>query len=165
MKKKIRTNKRWTLAWFKEWIVLNNLESIIEQDKKRETVFYFKNVTRQLEIWIRYSDIVIAPMYRKYCFDMLRCIDIYPAKSDKGYYCEECTDKPVKYYSSLKELFINHSFNELLEWYKEKIVPGNSIYLMRLRDGGATWAKLTTEEGLIDDKENILKTIPLFIKK
>lgn len=164
MNNKIRCNSRWTLSWFKEWIATNNLDSIIEQDKSRDTVFYFKNITRLLEIWVSSTEIIIAPMYRKACFDMLRCIDIYPAKSEMGYYCSECQDQPPLYYNSLKELMINHSFNELLEWYKETIIPGNSIYLMRLDRRGSTWAKITTEAGLRGDIKYLIKTIPLFIK-
>lgn len=165
MNKKIKCNRRLTLSWFKEWIVLNNLDSTIEQDKSRETIFYFKDITRQLEIRVRSADIVVAAIYRNSCFDMLRCIETYPAKSEDGYYCEECNKQPPLIYKSLKELIIQHSFNELIDWYRETITPENSLFLMRKGICGSTWARITTEENLTDDIGYLIKTIPLFINK
>jgi len=164
MKKKTSIQQRWALAWFKGWIRDNDLNSIFEQDKKSANVFYFKNVTRQLEIWIRWDEIVVAAIYRKACWDMLRCIDLCPAKNSRGYFCYWCNEKPVKYYKSLKELYINHNCNELLAWYKETIIPENNLYLMGLPDRSGTWAKVTTEGKLGADRDCIIKTIPLYKK-
>jgi len=97
MKKKIKNDPRWELLWFKECTAYKKPDQIIKQKKKHEHIFYFKNLTRQLEIWIRPHDIVITPNYIKYCFDMLCCIYSYSAKSDKEYFSEECTHDPPVY--------------------------------------------------------------------
>ncbi len=163
-RREIKIHKNWALSWFKEWIRDNDLASVFEQDKKCANVFYFKNVTRQLEIWIRWSDIVVAAIYRKACWDMLRCIELGPAKNSRGYYCSWCVEKPVKYYKSLKELYIHHNCDELLAWYKETVIPENSLYLMGLPDRSGTWAKITTEDSLGGDRSFTIKKIPLYKK-
>ena len=127
--KKISIQRRWALAWFREWIRTESLDSIFIQDKKDDYHYYFKGVTRQLEIWIRWNDITVAAIHRKGCWDMLRCIDLYATKNKKGYYCYACDEKPVRYYSSLRELYIQHNCNELLHWTREIIIPGNILYL------------------------------------
>ena len=50
--RKIMCNKKWSLAWFREWIKKTDASFIIEQDNKRDDIFYFKNITHSLEIWI-----------------------------------------------------------------------------------------------------------------
>lgn len=162
--RKIKIHKNWALAWFKEWIKDNDLSSVFEQDKKNTQVFYFKNVTRQLEIWIRRDEIVVAAINRKACWDMLRCSDLGPAKNSKGYYCSWCNVKPVQYHKSLKKLYIHHNCDELLAWYKEIVIPENNLYLMGLPGRGGTWAKVTTEGRLGGDRDYIIKTIPLYKK-
>ena len=87
------------------------------------------------------------------------------AEYRRGYYCSWCDEKPVKYYKSLKELYIHHNCNELLSWYKETVIPENNLYLMGLPDRSGTWAKITTEDRLGSDRDCIIKKIPLFKNK
>jgi len=161
MNRKVSCNQRWSLAWFRDWIKKTDAGLIIEQDHKREDVFYFKNITHSIEIWIKSNEIIIAAVYRGVCWDILKSIELYPCKNEQGYFCSECNKTPPLYYGSLKKLYLAHNCDDIRQWYRENIITGRNLYLLRFHDRSCSWAVISTDTALKDESRFIVKKYPV----
>jgi len=162
MNRKISCNQRWSLAWFREWIKKNDAGLIIEKDLRREEIFYFKNITHSIEICVKSNEIIIAAVYRGICWDILKSIELYPRKNEHGFFCSECRITPSLYYGSLKELYLAHNCDDILKWYRDNIIIGRFLYLLRTRNRDCTWGVISTDTELKDESRFIVKKYPLF---
>jgi hypothetical protein len=160
--RKIMCNKKWSLTWFREWIQKTDASFIIEQDTKRDDIFYFKNITHSLEIWIKSNEIIIAAVHRGICWDILKSIELYPCKCEQGYFCSECNDNPPFFYTSLKDLYLKHNCYDILNWYRDNLINSRNLYLLRLPDKSCSWATISINDELNDKGRFIIKKIPLY---
>ena len=84
-------------------------------------------------------------------------IEIYPKiAQDNKHYCELCT-KPV-YYNSINELYINHSFEPVLEWINN-MSKNHYMYYIADPDTGPV------DTPIIDHSDNTQRRPKNWIKK
>ena len=160
---------------FREWFTDNkhrfNEKCRIRYYKSREykhVEIYFENVIREVRCWVNESFTLEIAAYHKGelidFVDDLEC-SIHRGR-DRKYYCGFC--ETPKYYKTPKELVIEHTFEEFLEWANEKFNTDHVLklwyYAGRWRDGKII-SKKKLLENPIQEKEqtgtNAVLIIPM----
>jgi len=145
---------------FREWFAENshrfNQKCRIRYYKNREynhIHIVFENVAKEIYCWVNENlTLEIAARYEGeiICFIIdLECT-VRRGKNRK-YYCGFC--EPPKYYNTPKELVVEHTFENFLEWANEKF---NTDHVLKLEYIGGYWCsgKILTKKEL---KKNPIK--------
>ncbi|HRD68167.1 MAG TPA: hypothetical protein PKY50_18695 [Candidatus Competibacter sp.] len=87
------------------------------------------------------GQIVIGVDYRGQTWDFLAGFDIAPQRQRAGgYACQMCVPEARTIYADRAALWIEHSFEPLLEWCNARFQAGANVVLSG--SDGATWARL-----------------------
>ena len=128
---------------FREWFAENkhrfNQKCRIRYYKNREynhVEIDFENVAKEIRCWVNENDtLAIAAVYEKEIIDFIIDLECCVRRGkNRKYYCGFC--EPPKYYKTPKELVIEHTFDNFLEWANETF---NTDHVLKLEYYCGRW--------------------------
>ena len=128
---------------FREWFAENkhrfNQKCRIRYYKNREfnhVHIDFENVAKEISCWVNENEtLAIAAVYEKEIIDFIIDLECTVRRGkNRKYYCGFC--EPPTYYKTPKELVVEHTFENFLEWANEKF---NTDHVLKLEYCGGRW--------------------------
>jgi len=143
--------KYFALRIFKQWLAENRIRFTyppwISQIKRRGFEIRFNGVSPHISGWIGRTggNIVVAVQYHRECIDIIADLDVYEAMTADGqYFCSLCVE-PIRY-KSREELWIQHSFEPLLEWVNSEFTASAWLYIFN--QTGLSYANIKGKDTL-----------------
>lgn len=77
----------------------------------------------------RKSGIILVVNFQDECWDLLGDFDTVEERSGLGYFCRLCLPEYRQYYHSREALWMEHCFENFLQWCNETLAPANWLAL------------------------------------
>ena len=110
-------------ALFAEWIRKNESRfaiKLVRTPYKKGKGYTFEGIPDNLSVRVDDGGIVVWVYLDGNAVDMIRDIDaVFAHESGKGCYCKLCITP--EYFPTIEAFYINHCFEELLEWINTKL--------------------------------------------
>ena len=164
--------KNFVRKTFDRWLAQNRKhfthQPRIVLKRKDFFILRFSGIAQQIKCFISKSGAFeIHAEYQKEYWDIIWEFDVFETRTADGrYYCHLCLAKHCEMFSSRKEMWEKHCFEELLEWVNDNFKTCNWICLHAIGKG-STDASLINEKDLgksINCHETFVRAFPV-IKK
>ncbi|NNM67839.1 MAG: hypothetical protein HKM06_07505 [Spirochaetales bacterium] len=94
--------------------------------------YHVAGITPSIELVVKEDGLSLVASPEKGNFDFLWDCDIgIGHREGQGWYCEFCEDSPPVYYSTRRELLLNHTVIPFFPWVAEKLRFGNFLVFRR----------------------------------
>ena len=152
------------IQWLKE---TNNCNGLIEtyNIKKKHDYKYIEtklsHINSSIHLTIMPTEVNIAVYYHRECYDFLRSIDIeVRINKEERYYCAQCPPDD-KTYETEYELCVDHSFEQIREYFQSIAQPGKCLVL-RYKTNSFSDATVVDKEMISSiDKEYVTAVIDI----
>ena len=159
--------KNFVRKTFDHWLCLNRKhfthQPRIVLKRKNFFILQFSGIVPQIVCFIsKWGCFEIRVEYQKECWDIIQEFDVFETRTPDGrYYCNLCLPEHKEQFSSRKELWEKHCFEELLKWTKENFKE--SYWLFLLRTNGSTTALIREDEevAVIKNRKDFLTAFPV----
>ena len=89
-------------------------------------------------------DLSLAVTWGGANWDLLISAEAAPIRVSDGWQCRQCSPDRRKTYSSLQTFWDGELFKPMRDWIEAKLLPADVLLLKGARDGGSTWAQLSS---------------------
>ena len=123
-----------------------SLSKFLISTADKPSVFRVKGMTPNIQIGIHEMGVLVTAHVMDELFDFLGEFECLPRhRKGKGWYCGLCHHKPPIFFSSKRELWLQHAILPFFTSAQASFKAGHALVYWQ-QDDGCGWAKIVGEE-------------------
>lgn len=126
----------------------------------------FSGLCPAIRFWISPQTATVSVEYSGECWDLLADFDLAPKETSEGRWINSLAPEERQVsYPDLQSIWIHECGKPLMEWCEQNLLMDGSLWLLDLKPGTATWARISpTCPSLARDQEvHLVAHSPLYV--